>query len=50
MKFEEQLKQFKKNFGVSDYNDLMKEIKKIIIEKALNNVICYIIFKTAYNR
>ena len=37
MKFEEQLKQF-------------KEIKKIIIEKALNNVICYIIFKTAYNR
>ena len=32
MKFEEQLKQFKeslnfpKNFGVSDYNDLMKEI------------------------
>ena len=47
MKFEEQLKQFKE---VSDYNDLMKEIKKIIIEKALNNVICYIIFKTAYNR
>ena len=43
MKFEEQLKEFKeslnfpKNFGVSDYNDLMKEIKKIIIEKALKS-------------
>ena len=47
MKFEEQLKQFKeslnfpKNFGVSDYNDLMKEIKKIIIEKALNSKLDY---------
>ena len=57
MKFEEQLKQFKeslnfpKNFGVSDYNDLMKgvsdyndlmkEIKKIIIEKALNSELDY---------
>ena len=43
MKFEEQLKQFKesinfpKNFGESEYNDLMKEIKKIIIETALNS-------------
>ena len=47
MKFEEQLKQFKeslnfpKNFGASDYNDLMKEIKKIIIEKALNSELDY---------
>ena len=47
MKFEEQLKQFKeslnfpRNFGVSDYNDLMKEIKKIIIEKALNSKLDY---------
>ena len=47
MKFEEQLKQFKeslnfpKNFGVSDYNDLMKEIKKIIIQKALNSELDY---------
>ena len=47
MKFEEQLKQFKeslnfpRNFGVSDYNDLMKEIKKIIIEKALNSELDY---------
>ena len=47
MKFEEQLKQFKeslnfpKNFGVSDYNNLMKEIKKIIIEKALNSELDY---------
>ena len=47
MNFKEQLKQFKeslnfpKNFGVSDYNDLMKEIKKIIIEKALNSELDY---------
>ena len=47
MKFEEQLKQFKeslnfpKNFGVSDYNILMKEIKKIIIDKALNSELDY---------
>ena len=47
MNFEEQLKQFKeslnfpKNFGVSDYNDLMKEIKKIVLEKALNSELDY---------
>ncbi len=47
MKFEEQLKQFKeslnfpKNFGVSDYNILMKEIKKIIIDKTLNSELDY---------
>lgn len=47
MKFEEQLKQFKeslnfpKNFGVSDYNILMKEIKKIVLEKALNSELDY---------
>ena len=47
MKFEEQLKQFKeslnfpKNFGVSDYNILIKEIKKIIIDKALNSELDY---------
>ena len=47
MKFEEHLKQFKeslnfpKNFWVSDYNDLMKEIKKIIIEKTLNSELDY---------
>ncbi len=45
--FEEQLKQFKaslyipKNFGVSDYNILMKEIKKIVIVKALSSELDY---------
>ena len=39
MNFKEQLKQFKeslnihKNFGVSDYNVVMKEINKIVLEK-----------------
>lgn len=47
MNIEEQLKHFKeslnfpKNFGVSDYNNLLKEIKKIIIEKALNSELDY---------
>ena len=47
MNFEEQLKQFKeslnfpKNFGVSDYNILMKEIKKIVLEKVLNSELDY---------
>ena len=47
MKFEEQLKQFKeslnfpKNFGISDYNILIKEIKKIVLEKALNGELDY---------
>lgn len=28
-------------YGVSDYNDLMKKIKKIIIKKALNSELYY---------
>ncbi|MDE7315546.1 MAG: hypothetical protein K2N11_07565 [Mucispirillum sp.] len=47
MNFEEELKHFKeslnipRNFGVSDYNILMKEIKKIVLEKALNSKLGY---------
>ncbi|HIZ88873.1 MAG TPA: transposase [Candidatus Mucispirillum faecigallinarum] len=47
MNFEKQLKQFKeslnfpKNFGISDYNILIKEIKKIVLEKALNGELDY---------
>lgn len=47
MSFEEELKHFKeslnipRNFEVSDYNILMKELKKIVLEKALNSELEY---------